>query len=89
MGDGNFPLKERVEKMHNIVIKKSSPPQDNGNITYADVVKNGTGNKQDRQTVGRGLYDLKSKGESLVRSKSQSEIKRPPLVSLFMINPDC
>ena len=89
LGDEDFPLKERVEKMHNIVIKKSSPPQDNGNITYADVVKNSTGNKQDRQTVGRGLYDLKSKGESLVRSKSQSEIKRPPLVSLFMINPDC
>ena len=75
--------------MHNIVIKKSSSPQDNGNITYADVVKNGTGNKQDRQTVGRGLYNLKNKGENLVRSKSQSEIKRPPLVSLFMINPDC
>ena len=44
LGDEDFPLKERVEKMHNIVIKNSSPPQDNGNITYADVVRNGTRN---------------------------------------------
>ena len=78
-----------IEKMHNVVIEKSSPPQDNGNITYADMVKNGTGNERVRQTRARDLYNLNGKGGNLVRSKSQSEIKRPSLVSLFMINPVC
>ena len=58
-------------------------------MTYVDVVKNGTGNEQAKQTGARGLYNLNGKEGNLVRSKSHSEIKRPPLVSLFMINPDC
>ena len=71
------------------MIKKSSPSQDNGNIMYADVVKNGTGNEWVRQTKTQDLYSLNGKGGNLVRSNSQSEIKRQSLVSLFMINHDC
>ena len=77
-----------VEKIHNIVIKILSPSQDNGNITYAHVVKNVTGNEQVSQSKVKDLNNLNGNEGNLVRSNGQSEIKRPSLVSLFMINPD-
>ena len=37
--DPGFLLKERVEKLNNMVIKKSETNNKKGKITYADVVK--------------------------------------------------
>ena len=37
--DPDFLLKERVEKLHNIVIRKSENNKNNRRVTYADMVK--------------------------------------------------
>ena len=37
--DPDFLLKERVEKLHNIVIRKSENNKNNHRVTYAEVVK--------------------------------------------------
>ena len=56
--------------MHDIVIKKSSPSQDNSNITYADVVKNGTGNEQVSQTKVQDLNkNMNGKKGNLVKKE--------------------
>ena len=38
--DPNFKLKERVEKLNNIVIRKSEDNRSNGKVTYAQAVRN-------------------------------------------------
>ena len=80
--DPGFLLKERVEKLNNIVIKKSETNNKKGKITYADVVKT----VSPKNVISESEMTMQDTGEIKVKFDGQMS---PSKDSLNLKNPVC